>query len=82
MPLTENEIRNLLSLDDKRFGQVISEICIAVGADPAKAKSFSQNPAGVKSLLSTMSADEINKLLDKAGRQKSNQVLDKLRGNG
>ena len=27
-----------------------------------------------------MSADEINRLLDKAGREKSEQVLDALRG--
>lgn len=80
MPLTENEIRNLLSLDDSRLRDVVMQICDAVGADRKKAEKFTSNPAGLRQTLSSMSADEINKLLDKAGRERSTDVLNSLRG--
>jgi len=80
MPLTENEIKNLLSLDDARLKDVIMQICDAVGADRSKAARFTADPSGVRAMLSGMSADEVNRLLDKAGREKSEQVLDSLRG--
>ncbi len=80
MPLTENEIKNLLSLDDARLKDVIMQICDAIGADRNKAAKFAADPSGVRAKLSGMSADEVNRLLDKAGREKSEQVLDSLRG--
>ena len=76
MPLSENEIRNILALDDARLKSVIMQICDAVGADRRKAEKFASDPAGLRAAVSGM----INRLLDKAGREKSEQVLDALRG--
>lgn len=39
MPLSENEIRNILALDDARLKSVIMQICDAVGADRRKAEN-------------------------------------------
>ena len=80
MPLSENEIRNILALDDARLKSVIMQICDAVGEDRRKAEKFASDPAGLRAAVSGMSTDEINRLLDKAGREKSEQVLDALRG--
>ena len=52
------------------------QICDAVGADRRKAEKFASDPAGLRAAVSGMSTDEINRLLDKAGREKSEQVLD------
>ena len=80
MPLTENEIKNILSLDDARLREVIMQIAAATGADMKKAAYIAGDPGAIRSKLQGMSADDINRLLDKAGREKSEQVLDSLRG--
>ena len=73
-------MRSVTFLHSTTLKSVIMQICDAVGADRRKAEKFASDPAGLRAAVSGMSADEINRLLDKAGREKSEQVLDALRG--
>ncbi len=82
MPISENELKSLKNLDDARLKDVIMQICDAVGADRQKAELIAADPSGVRETLGKMSADDVNRLLDKAGRDRSRQVLDSLRKQG
>ncbi|MEG1742632.1 MAG: hypothetical protein RR246_00500 [Clostridia bacterium] len=79
MPLSEQEIKNLLSLDDTRLREIIFQISAAVGASAKKTQAFTNDLNSLKSKIAAMSPDEINMLLNKVGKEKSEIILNNLK---
>lgn len=79
MPLSENEIKNLLSLDNSRLKEIINEISDTVGGSRRKTDAITANLDELKKKLASMDPEEINRLINKAGKDRSEQILNNLK---
>jgi len=82
MEFDNNTLRNLLSLDDESFKKLIRQISAAAGADPNKTEAFMSDVPAIKNMLANLSPKEAEKLLNAAGKVKSEDILRIIKGGG
>ncbi len=82
MQFDRTQLDQLLSMDDKSFSELARTIAEAAGADKAKAELLISNPELLKRRLSQISPEEASKLIDAAGREKSQEIMDMLNNRG
>lgn len=82
MEIDNNTLRNLLALDDESLKSIIKQISVAAGADPNKTEAFMSDISGLKNTLAKMSPREAEKLLNAAGKERSEEILRIIKGGG
>ncbi|HBR30824.1 MAG: hypothetical protein PHD46_03575 [Eubacteriales bacterium] len=80
MQLDNDTLRKLLELDDESFRSIIRKISIAAGADQAKTEAFASDVSGIKRSLSKMTPAQAEKILNTAGKEKSDEILRIIKG--
>ena len=75
--MNENSIRELSSLSDEKLRLLTEEIAAALGADGKKLKSLS--PSRLRGVLSTISDEEAARLIDRAGKEKAEEIYRAIR---
>ncbi|HAN21424.1 MAG: hypothetical protein A2Y15_09300 [Clostridiales bacterium GWF2_36_10] len=80
MQFDNDTLRRLVNLDDESFRNIIRQISAAAGADSAKTESFITDVRGIKQSLSRMSPEQAEKILNSAGKEKSDQILRIING--
>lgn len=81
----KNNLNDLAALDDRALKELVTDITKVLGADPKKAAPLTEDPARLRSILSGMSSSDVEKLINKAGKEKSKEIYDTIqrrRGNG
>jgi hypothetical protein len=82
MEIDNNTLKNLLQLDDESFRNIIRQISAAAGADPRKTEAFMVDVSGIKKTLANMTPKDAEKLLNTAGKEKSEEILRIIKGGG
>lgn len=82
MEIDNNTLRNLLALDDESFKALIRQISVAAGADPNKTEAFMSDIPGIKNTLANLSPKDAEKLLNAAGKERSEEILRIIKGGG
>lgn len=82
MPLSNEDLARLLSMDDASFAALVTEIARVAGAGEKRARELASNVPELKKALSGMSAEQAEALLKRAGRGKSEEIMKSLRRNG
>ncbi len=75
--MNENSIRELSSLSDEKLRLLTEEIAAALGADGKKLKNLS--PSRLRGVLSTISDEEAARLIDRAGKEKAEEIYRAIR---
>ncbi len=82
MPLNNEDLSRILSMDDAAFSALVAEIARAAGGSEKRVRELSSNVPELKKALSGMSASQAEALLKRAGRGKSEEIMNALRRNG
>ena len=82
MQFDRKELEKLLALDDESFKSLARSIAAAAGASPQKTEEFLQDPHALKRRLSRISTQDAQQLVNAAGKEKSQEILDLLRQRG
>lgn len=82
MEFDRKTLDKLLSLDDESFKSLARTIAEAAGASKAQTEMLVSNPELLKRRLSQVSPDEAKQLIDAAGREKSEEIMQMLRKRG
>lgn len=67
-----NNIRELASLSDSKLQGLVNDIAAAVGASPKKVGGLDM--ARLRATLSTISDEEAQRLIDRAGKDKAEAI--------
>ena len=82
MEFDRRDLDKLLSLDDESFKTLARTIAEAAGASQAKTEAMLGNTDLLKKRISHMSEEEAKQLINSAGREKSEEILNMIRQRG
>lgn len=82
MELDRRQLDKILSMDDESFSALARTIAEAAGANKMKTEAMLSNPDILKRKLSQISQEEARQLIDAAGKEKSEEILNMLRERG
>lgn len=82
MEFDRRQLDKLLSLDDESFKALAKTIAEAAGASKAKTDMLVNNPELLKRKLSSISEYEARELINSAGREKSEEIMQMLKQRG
>ena len=82
MEFSPKDLESLLSLDDESFKNLTRTIAEAVGASPSKTEKMIENPSALKKRISRMNEAEALRLIQSAGKDKSEEIMKMLRQRG
>lgn len=82
MNFDRDSLDKLLSMDDESFKALTRAIAEAAGANKAKTEVMLNNPDVIKKRLSQITPEEAQKLVDSAGKEKSEEIMSMLRSQG
>ncbi len=82
MQFDRRALDQILSMDDKSFSELARTIAEAAGASKAKTEMMLSNPDLLKRRLSKISPEEARQLVDAAGKEKSEEIMQMLRERG
>lgn len=82
MEFDRRTLDKLLSLDDESFKSLARTIAEAAGASRAQTEMMLSNPELLKKRLSHVTPEEAKQLIDAAGREKSEEIMEMLRKRG
>ena len=82
MQFDRRQLDKILSMDDESFKDLAKTIAEAAGASKAKTDAMLNNPDVLKRRLSRMDEDEAMRIIDSAGREKSEEIMNMLRERG
>lgn len=82
MQFDRRQMDKLLSMDDESFKELARTIADAAGANKFKTEAMLNNPELLKSRISQLSEQEAQSLIDAAGREKSEEIMNMLRKRG
>lgn len=82
MELDRRTLDKILSLDDRSLSELTEKIAQVAGADAKKTEELLKNLDFVRSTLSSITVSDAEKLLNAAGKDKSEQILSILNGRG
>lgn len=70
--MNNNSIKGLSNLDDRQLKGLMGDIAAALGVDPKKAEGL--DVERVRATLSTINDKEAKRLIDRAGKEKAEQI--------
>lgn len=70
--MNNNSIKGLSNLDDRQLKGLMGDIAAALGVDPKKAEEL--DVERVRATLSTINDKEAKRLIDRAGKEKAEQI--------
>ncbi len=76
------QIEKLLSMDDEQFTALARTIAEAAGANKMKTEVLLANPDVLKRRIAKMTPEEAKELVDSAGKEKGDEILQMLRERG
>ncbi len=82
MELNRKQLEKLLAMDDESFATLARSIAEAAGANKMKTEMMLSNPDLLKRRIAGISAEEAQKLVDSAGKEKSEEIMRLLRERG
>ena len=82
MQFDPKQLEKLMSLDDESFKMLTRTIAEAAGASKAKTEMMLSNPEILKRRIATMSPQDAQQLIDAAGPEKSQEIMNMLRQRG
>ena len=82
MQLDRNSLEKIMSMDDESFVRLARIIAEAAGANKMKTEIMLNNPDMLKRKLANITPDEAKALMDVAGKEKSREIMEMLRGQG
>lgn len=82
MEFNRKDLEKVLSLDDESFKDLTRIIAEAAGASKAKAEMMLSNPELLKKRISGMNESEALSLIQSAGKDKSEAIMQMLRQRG
>ena len=80
MDFDSSTLKRLLELDDESFKNIIRQISVAAGADRSKTESMLSDVGGIKRTMAKMSPQEAERIINSAGKEKSEEILRILKG--
>jgi hypothetical protein len=82
MEFNRKDLEKVLSLDDESFKDLTRIIAEAAGASKAKTEMMLSNPELLKKRISGMNESEALSLIQSAGKDKSEAIMQMLRQRG
>ena len=82
MNFSNDDLKKVLSLDDEDIRSLVMQITKAAGGSELKAKMLTSDIPFLKQKIASMTPDEVNRLLSKAGNGKSEEIYRIIRRNG
>ncbi len=82
MPFENDDLKKVMSLSDEEMRSLVMQITKAAGGSEMKARMLASDIPRLKKKISSMSPDEAEALLDKAGNGKSDEIYRIIRRNG
>ncbi len=82
MQFDRQQMDKLLSMDDESFCKLARTVAEAAGAGKMKTEALLSNPEILKKRISQLNEQEAQSLIDAAGREKSEEILNLLRKRG
>ena len=79
MEPSKKDVNKILSMSDEKLRSTIEEIAKAIGADDKKAKSLTSDIPSLKSKLSHLNDSELNKIIESAGKENAEKILNELK---
>ncbi|MGI6716203.1 MAG: hypothetical protein ACOX3X_03270 [Eubacteriales bacterium] len=78
MALSENELRQILSMDDESLRRLIMTIAKAAGGDESKAASLAADIPSLRAMMSQLTPEQAQELLGRAGKGRSEEIYRKI----
>lgn len=82
MNFDRKQLEKILSLDNESFVSIAKSIAEAAGASRLQTEAMLANPDVIKQRIAQMSEADANRILQAAGREKSEEILSVLRERG
>ncbi len=82
MNFDRESLDKILSMDDESFKNLTRAIAEAAGANKSKTEAMLNNPDVIKKRLSKITPEEARRLVDSAGKEKSEEIMNMLRSQG
>ena len=82
MNFDRTQLEKLLSMDDEQFAYLARTIAEAAGANKMKTEVLLANPDVLKRRIAKMTPEEAKELVDSAGKEKGDEILQMLRERG
>ncbi len=82
MQFDRDSLEKIMSMDDESFKQLAKIIAEAAGASKSKTDMLLNNPDLLKRKLARITPEEAQALIDSAGKEKSQEIMDMLRRQG
>lgn len=82
MNFDRSSLDRILSMDDESFKSLTRAIAEAAGANKTKTEAMLNNPDFIKKRLAQMSPEEARHIVDSAGKEKSEEIMNMLRSQG
>ncbi len=77
-----SKYKDLNQLSDKELCGLVSQITDVLGADPKRTAHLTENPEKLKKLITGMDSKDIEALINRAGKEKSEQIYKTLERRG
>lgn len=75
--MNDNSIKGLSALSDSQLKGLVGDITTALGVDPKKTKGLDLNR--VRATLDTISEEEARRLIERAGKEKAEEIYNAIR---
>ncbi|MBQ3081609.1 MAG: hypothetical protein IJC49_04070 [Clostridia bacterium] len=75
--MNDNSIKGLSALSDSQLKGLVGDITAALGVDPKKTRGLDLNR--VRATLGSISDEEARRLIDKAGKEKAEEIYNAIR---
>lgn len=82
MQFDRTQLDRLLSMDNESFASLARTIAEAAGADKTRTEMMLSNPELLKKQLARVTPEDAKKLIDSAGKEKSEEIMRMLRERG
>lgn len=82
MNFDRESLNKILSMDEESFKNLTRTIAEAAGASKSKTEAMLNNSEFIKRKLSQMTPEEASRLVDSAGKEKSEEIMNMLRAQG
>ncbi len=82
MQFDRNQKDKLLSMDNESFKELARTVAEAAGANKLKTEAMLSNPELLKQRIAQLSQQEAQSLIDAAGKEKSEEIMNMLRKRG
>lgn len=82
MNFDRRQLDKILSMDDESFVTLARSIAEAAGANKMKTEVMLANPDVLKRRIASLTPEEARQLVDSAGKEKSEEIMQMLRERG